>query len=339
MGLFLESKDNTAKIYVLLTNQKTWFSKLVSKVNKAPYSHAMLSFDKSLFTAYGFTTNGFTYENIRQDYNPEGTFSLYSIEVPIDIYEKARQFIADMEANKDRYKYNRKGLLGFILKKPIASNEAFFCSEFVATVFNYVGLNLFDKPAALMSPYDIIRSGKFRFEFRGKIKNYHKIYLKHNKINEDTDQTNIVSEPDLDIDFNYHKIATVIKDSSKERILMLRRVNSGRDTWEIPEFLSEDPDDDLRECLRDEIQRDINIEILKFRRLIGAQTTKLQNVTIPLQILSAVEWIGPVKILNPEKYVEYRWMTIEEIEKLNDISHATQIVLENRLIRNEKHIF
>jgi hypothetical protein len=177
--------DDKARIYIVLTKMDSLLASAIRKVTNSPYSHVGLSFEKSLDTVYSFNAErpgnpnpfskaGFSKEGalFYKRTTPELEYVIYSMEIPIESYNILKTKVKWFEDNREKFKFNKVGLLGFLIDSPIQVKEAFFCSEFVATLFKEAKLELFNKPPSLVSPVDFIKTKAFKFEKRGKIKNY-----------------------------------------------------------------------------------------------------------------------------------------------------------------------
>src|SRR5690625_7550046 len=59
---------------------------------------------------------------------------IYSLTVTERQLEKLKRYIFAMERSKEIYRYHFLGLFGFLVNKPIQRKDAYFCSQFVATI-------------------------------------------------------------------------------------------------------------------------------------------------------------------------------------------------------------
>lgn len=179
------TRNQTKKknVYLLFTDTGSVLNNLIKRYTKAPYNHTSIAFDIELNELYSFgrlnPTNpliaGFVKEDIHSGTFArfeETNFSLYSFEVDEDTYNRMIEVIRDFERQKEKYRYNFIGLLGVIANRPIERQYAYFCSQFVATVFQRSGIQIFDKPPSLVRPDDFIKSGQLKYLYNGKLKNY-----------------------------------------------------------------------------------------------------------------------------------------------------------------------
>lgn len=173
------------RVYILLTDTGTVFTKLIKLYTKKPYNHASISFDSELSEVYSFgrkTANnpfvgGFVKEDIRKGLFKQADCAIYSFTVSEVQMQKISRYIKEIEAQKENYRYNFLGLFGFILNKPIKRNKAFFCSQFVASVLKECNIIDFEKSPSLIAPNDLQKRAEFQFVYEGKLKTYHN---KHN---------------------------------------------------------------------------------------------------------------------------------------------------------------
>ncbi|MGL5744645.1 MAG: hypothetical protein ACRCXX_05800 [Cetobacterium sp.] len=162
-------------VYVLLTKGTTLGNKVVSAVTHTPYGHASISFDHTLEKLYSFGTN-------RLNSNPNKRFmtfieedlatfnkvnagkveyGLYAIFISKDKKEKMKKAVSEMVKSQTKFNFNYLGIFGYLLNTPVKVKDSFFCSEFIATVFKNVGIELFEKPSQLVAPHDFAYSKKF----------------------------------------------------------------------------------------------------------------------------------------------------------------------------------
>ena len=85
-------------------------------------------------TVYNPFIGGFVKEDMHSVLFQQADCSLYSLTVTHHQFEKMHSYIRVMDIQKEAYRYNFIGLFGVLLKKPIDRKNAFFCSQFVATV-------------------------------------------------------------------------------------------------------------------------------------------------------------------------------------------------------------
>jgi hypothetical protein len=168
------------KIYILLTDTGTLFTKLIKLYTKKPYNHASISFDSELSEVYSFGRKtarnpfigGFVKEDVNKGLFKQANCAIYSLTVNEVQIQRMNHYIKKIESQKGEYRYNLLGLLGFILNKPIKRKKAFFCSQFVATLLKECNIIDFGKSPSLVAPNDLQKVSKFQFVYEGELKGY-----------------------------------------------------------------------------------------------------------------------------------------------------------------------
>lgn len=181
----VKSKSKKRTIYIVLTNTGSVPTRIIQVYTKAPYNHVSISFCRDLRQIYSFGRKkynnplwgGFVIESIDgeiYEYFSETTCSIFSLEVDRGVYYRMKKVIRQFEKEKDKYVYSFIGLLGVIIKVPIEREYGYFCSQFVATVLEKSGLNLFDKQPGLVTPNDFMKLKGLNHIYTGKLSDYHK---------------------------------------------------------------------------------------------------------------------------------------------------------------------
>lgn len=168
------------RVYIVLTDTGTAFTRLIKLYTKKPYNHASLSFDEKLTEVYSFGRKlpqnpfigGFVKENLQQGLFKDASCRIYSCQITESQYREMQQVIKNIEKNQHHYTYNLLGLLGFVLNKPITKEHAYFCSEFVATVLKEGGILNMQKSPSLIAPHDFQSMSSLQLEYQGKIADY-----------------------------------------------------------------------------------------------------------------------------------------------------------------------
>jgi hypothetical protein len=168
------------KIYILLTDTGTLFTKLIKLYTKKPYNHASISFDSELSEVYSFGRKtarnpfigGFVKEDVDKGLFKEANCVVYALKVNEVQLQKMNCYIKEIEAQKGEYRYNLLGLLGFLFNKPIQRKKAFFCSQFVATVLKECNIIDFGKSPSLVAPNDLQKVSKCQLVYEGELKAY-----------------------------------------------------------------------------------------------------------------------------------------------------------------------
>ncbi|MGE7022868.1 hypothetical protein [Solibacillus cecembensis] len=170
------------KVYILLTDTGSIFAKTIKLYTSEPYNHASISFDGNLTQLYSFgrkyPTNpfigGFVKENINEGLFLNATCAVYSLTIKKADYYKMKQYIDTIEAQKEHYQYNLMGLFSILFNKQLNRKNAFFCSEFVASVLKQGEGIEFNTPPSLVKPCDLYDAANFELVFQGRLRDYNK---------------------------------------------------------------------------------------------------------------------------------------------------------------------
>lgn len=167
-------------LYVVLSQTGTFPSNLIKLFTRGQLNHASISLTPDLKELYSFGRvrlyNPFRGGLVRE--SPDfGTFKRFShtriavIRIPVDdcTYELAEKTLLTMYAKRRQYKYNYKGLLHAIAKKPYKRENYFFCSEFVAYVLESCNVVERGYSDGLVTPMDLMKLACGTVVYRGEI--------------------------------------------------------------------------------------------------------------------------------------------------------------------------
>ncbi|MFJ7971004.1 hypothetical protein [Psychrobacillus sp. NPDC096389] len=170
-------------VYVLLTDTGTLLNRTIKNFTNAPYNHASIVFDEKLDEIYSFGRKyprnpliaGFIKEDIyfgTYRYFDNTRCVLSKIEVSPKEYNRIRDVIQSFNNNKDIYSYNFLGLVGVAVRRPINQRNKYFCSQFIAEVFEQSGLDLWNLPPPLITPNDFLIHPRFELLYEGRLYDY-----------------------------------------------------------------------------------------------------------------------------------------------------------------------
>lgn len=111
-------------------------------------------------------------EDVRGEFFENSTCALYRCTISHCAYIHMRNQIQYMEKNQDQYKYNLLGMLGIMLNIEMKREYAYFCSQFVASVFEESGVNLVNKPSFFVTPADLENTNLLELIYHGKLQAY-----------------------------------------------------------------------------------------------------------------------------------------------------------------------
>ncbi|ROR26303.1 hypothetical protein EDD66_10825 [Mobilisporobacter senegalensis] len=178
-----EQLPEDREIYIMLSQTRTYFARLIKLYTKEPYAHASIAFDEDLEEMYSFARlrpkNPFITGFVEEDINSgvfgactETTCCVYSLKVTQEQYDRLKSEVEVFKRNRDKYSYNFLGIVGVMIHKPINSKNRYFCSQFVAHILEKSGIKLFNKSSALVRPFDIRICPKLKKIYQGKLVDY-----------------------------------------------------------------------------------------------------------------------------------------------------------------------
>jgi hypothetical protein len=172
-----------AKIYIILTNTKTAFSKVASLITRQNYNHISLSFDRDLKELFTFDLgeNSIMVETIDK-FDPLAEFIIYSIDVTMEALHRIRERISYMIKNSRSFVYSRLTLLKAtinqltgvkIFEHDETLRNEYICSTFVAEILRIANVKLF-RDDRIPAPHDFKGNRALKYEFRGTFRSYAK---------------------------------------------------------------------------------------------------------------------------------------------------------------------
>ena len=127
--------------------------------------------------------------------------------------------------------------------------------------------------------------------------------------------------------FDYDAIAAIIKDDDN-RILLQKHNKYG--FWTIP-IGKVDPGETREYALKKEMREECNINVIDYK-LIGQKKFKYirmgKLINVDSFLYEIIKYSGKIKNNEPTKHAEQKFMSVDEITKLNEISHMTQMYLK-----------
>lgn len=173
----MSDRANTKYIYILFTDTGTWFTRLIRLYTKQELNHVSVALHRSLDQVYSFGRKrpnnpfigGFVREDLRSPLFERAKCAIYRCEVSHEQYLKAEAVLRQFERRSAIFRYNLLGLFGVMLDRPMQRKCAYFCSQFVASLFERIDLPLTTRCAALATPRDLERSDKLVCVYRGTL--------------------------------------------------------------------------------------------------------------------------------------------------------------------------
>jgi len=164
------------KVYIIFTDTGTLFTKLIKLYTKKPLNHVSISFDKQLTNIFSFGRKkpynpfigGFVRERIAEGLFKKARCEIYSYSLSEAEYEQMQTKVRQIEEKKELYKYNFLGLIAIMLKYNLKRKNAFFCSQFVATILNEKK-GILEKSPSQCTPQDLLAVNKLELVYKGNL--------------------------------------------------------------------------------------------------------------------------------------------------------------------------
>lgn len=169
------------RIYIVLSQSGTLFSKVIRCYTGDPYNHASIAFDKDLTEMYSFgrkkrfnvCDNGFVKENFDTGlyrFFPQARCCILEIPVTDEEYASMYQVIRFFLEHQQIYRYNLLGILGHVLGIGMTRRNRFFCSQFVSFILNKS--SFWNQVPELTKPMDFYSISNKKLLFEGETKEY-----------------------------------------------------------------------------------------------------------------------------------------------------------------------
>ncbi|WP_251553787.1 hypothetical protein [Neobacillus muris] len=169
------------KVYILLTDTGTVFTKVIKLYTRKPYNHASLVLDEQFDLVYSFGRKnpknpflgGFVREDLRGSLFKNADCAIYCLNLNETQFHRMVNKIKEIEQRKNKYRYNLLGLIAVMLNVELNRKNAYFCSHFVASVLEESGVRINrQKPLSLVTPQDIKNCPSLEFIYEGKLSAY-----------------------------------------------------------------------------------------------------------------------------------------------------------------------
>ena len=178
------------KIYIVLSQNYTILSRLISFITNCKYSHVSISFNKE---CTDMRSIGRTFKR----WPLSGKYRKESICEGVFNKKKSKILVYELEISKRKYNniinllneygskcrgYNTIGLFFAVFNKKLDRNK-YYCSEFVYKILSNDKVNIFPKKKGVIKPMDFSKIKKLKKVYEGKTIDYQKIE-KYGVINE-----------------------------------------------------------------------------------------------------------------------------------------------------------
>ncbi|MEG0693027.1 MAG: hypothetical protein RR444_08085 [Oscillospiraceae bacterium] len=170
-------------IYVVLSSSSSLPAKAIKFFSKNNLNHSSITLDYTLHEMYSFGRlilwnpfyGGFVREHKDKGFYMKFTdtyIKMYRFPVCAEVYQKTKEYLANAYENKDQYKYNLIGVLLGVFKVPIVRENQYFCSEFVAKVFDDCSIRDITRDIHTYRPYYFEELPDKELIYEGMLKDY-----------------------------------------------------------------------------------------------------------------------------------------------------------------------
>jgi len=169
------------KIYLVLTKSPTLISKAIQKATNDEFTHSSISFSDTIQPMYSFGRK-FAYLNLpaglKEEPLDKGFYKhykdvylgVYSLEVSDEAFERTKNYVEKLFANRLWWRYNLIGLALARREIPTKRKHKMFCSEFVANCLKVSGEVQLDKPSSLYRPNDFAKLEGVKCIYKGSLR-------------------------------------------------------------------------------------------------------------------------------------------------------------------------
>lgn len=120
-------------------------------------------------------------------------------------------------------------------------------------------------------------------------------------------------------------VAVVLRDD-QGRVLTIHTVKPGRDCWELPGGKTEPGEPHVVTAIR-ELREEVGVEVISLSHLL-TNTETVNGVAWTGHVYVAEAYTGTPRVMEPNKAVEVRFVTIEELRQLSGIPKTELLAAE-----------
>ena len=168
------------KIYIMLSKTNTILCSLIQSYTKEPYAHVSLLFDDNFLFGYSFSRkkvhNPFLGGFMKEDYIkwvaafPETECLIYQLKIKDTQWNHIHQKVLSFYAHKEKYRYNRLGLLTYMMGIHIKPKDRYFCSQFVSYILQDANALSFNKAPEFTTAKDFKNHPALSLIYEGNLK-------------------------------------------------------------------------------------------------------------------------------------------------------------------------
>lgn len=171
------------KIYIILSQTGTMFSRALKFFTKAEYNHASISLSPTLDEMYsfgrlnpynpfkgGFVKEGKNIGTFKRFYNTKAM--VIELHVTEEEYYKIKIFIEYLQKNQLQFHYNYWGIFLACFKKNLEPKKRFYCSQFVRACLAYFDIDNSRTLPKIIKPIDFMKLENKKIIYTGLLKDY-----------------------------------------------------------------------------------------------------------------------------------------------------------------------
>lgn len=168
------------KIYLVFSATDSLLSKLIGMYTQQRYNHVSIAFDSELKNVYSFgrkkisnpLIGGFVKEDFYDPFFLCSQTAIYSLTVTPEELNALQAAILYFEEHQHQLAYNFIGLLTLALNFNFERQNAYFCSQFVATILKEAQVKEFEKQTHFIKPMDLLDELPLEFIYEGTVVDY-----------------------------------------------------------------------------------------------------------------------------------------------------------------------
>ncbi|KPU42578.1 hypothetical protein OXPF_38780 [Oxobacter pfennigii] len=168
------------EVFIILSDTGTLFTRTIKLFTRAPFNHTSIAFDSDFNEVYSFGRKnvhnpffaGLVKENLYHPFFSMAKCAIYRCRVSKKDYNRMYHYVNKMMKVQDRYTYNLLGLVAVLLKTEINRKYSYFCSQFVAHIFEQSSIKIVDKPCCFVEPEDFAKSPYVEEIFKGMLMDF-----------------------------------------------------------------------------------------------------------------------------------------------------------------------
>ena len=186
-------KSNAPKdmcVYIVLSKTQTLPSNVIKMWTREPYSHTSLAFDIELNEMYSFARKhvnfpfycGFITEDITTGvFGRDVKTECRVMRLWVTMAQKKRidRILDKFKAERNMYRYNYLGVFSSILGRSVERRYNYFCSQFVYSVLERAGVDVFVKKPGLVRPRDFRLWREPEIIYEGRLNQYRNYLKEH----------------------------------------------------------------------------------------------------------------------------------------------------------------